>query len=166
LNKLIVNNRESLENLVKQLHAAMDEHAQLVTFCALNARSKPQNDTFHGWTGEIARFFKANGKTEFLNGAPMTGENVKRNLKETFLGYEEVESINLKTGEVTKTNELRHTSKLSKGDMVHFMQLVETWARSFDIPLTIPEDSMYHKLIPIFFKYLITMLIYITVCIN
>ena len=84
MNKLIVSDRSSLESLVSQLAADMDEHAQLVTFCDLNARSKPQNDTFHGWTGEIAKFFKANGKTEFLNGAPMTGDNVKRNLKETF----------------------------------------------------------------------------------
>jgi len=145
MNKLIINDRQTLECLVKQLHDAMEGHAQLVTFCDLNARSKPQNDTFHGWTGEIAKFFKANGKTEFLNGAPMTGDNVKRNLKETFLGYEEVESINLQTGEVTKTNELRHTSKLSKKDMMAFMWLVEQWASKYDIPLTIPTDSSYYQ---------------------
>ena len=146
MNKLIVNNQQSLESLVKQLHAAMLDKPQLVTFGPLDGRSKPQNDTFHGWCGEIAKFFKDNGKTEFNTGAPMNAKNIKRNLKETFLGYEEIESINLKTGEVTKNSELRHTSKLNKGDMLHFMQLVENWAREFDIPLTIPEDSMYHSL--------------------
>ena len=35
---------------------------------------------------EIARFFVSMGKTTFATGAPMDRDNVKRNLKQTFLG--------------------------------------------------------------------------------
>ena len=50
MQKLIVSNQESLEGLVRQLHAAMGEHAQLVTFAPLNGkRGLPSNALSHIW---------------------------------------------------------------------------------------------------------------------
>ena len=110
------------------------------------SRSLPQNALFHKWCEEIARFFVSMGKTTFATGAPMDRDNVKRNLKQTFLGEEEIKDIDLRTGEITKRSELRHTSDLDKGEMHAFMTCVDKWAMEHGIYLSHPEDSEYMRM--------------------
>lgn len=109
-------------------------------------RSLPQNALFHMWCECAAQFFVAMGKTTFATGAPMSMDNMKRNLKLTFLGEEVVRDINLKTGEVTERYELRHTSQLDKGEMHSFMTCIDAWAQEHGIYLPHPEDSEYMKM--------------------
>ena len=109
-------------------------------------RSLPQNALFHKWCGEVAQFFVRMGKVTFATGAAMNDENVKRNLKQTFLGEEPIESINLQTGEVTVRYELRHTSQLDKGAMHAFMTCIDAWAQEHGIYLSHPEDSEYMRI--------------------
>lgn len=109
-------------------------------------RSLPQNALFHKWCECAAQFFVAMGKTTFATGAAMKMENMKRNLKLTFLGEEVIRDINLKTGEVTERYELRHTSSLDKGDMHAFMTCIDVWATEYGIYLPHPEDSEYMKM--------------------
>lgn len=110
------------------------------------SRSLPQNALFHKWCECAAQFFVSMGKTTFATGAPMNMENMKRNLKLTFLGEEVIRDINLKTGEVTERYELRHTSGLSKGEMHSFMTCIDVWATEHGIYLPHPEDSDYMKM--------------------
>lgn len=110
------------------------------------ARTLPQNALFHKWCEEIARFFVSMGKATFSTGAPMNMNNVKRNLKQTFLGEVSIQDINLKTGEVTERYELRHTSRLDKGQMYSFMTCIDNWAQEHGIYLPHPEDSEYMKI--------------------
>lgn len=109
-------------------------------------RSLPQNALFHKWCECAAQFFVSMGKTTFATGAPMTMENMKRNLKLTFLGEKVVRDINLKTGEVTERYELKQTSSLDKGEMHYFMTCVDVWASEHGIYLPHPEDSEYMKM--------------------
>lgn len=109
-------------------------------------RSLPQNSLFHKWCAEIAAFFVSMGKTTFATGAAMNEVNMKRNLKQTFLGEEEIEDIDLRTGEITKRSELRHTSDLDKGEMHAFMTCVDKWAMEHGIYLSHPEDSEYQRM--------------------
>jgi hypothetical protein len=110
------------------------------------SRSLPQNALFHKWCECAAQFFVSMGKTTFATGAPMNMENMKRNLKLTFLGEEVVRDINLKTGEVAERYELRHTSELDKGEMHSFMTCIDAWAQEHGIYLPHPEDSEYMKM--------------------
>jgi len=110
------------------------------------SRSLPQNALFHKWCECAAQFFVSMGKTTFATGAPMNMENMKRNLKLTFLGEEVIRDINLKTGEVTERYELRHTSELDKGAMHAFMTCIDVWANEHGIYLPHPEDSEYMKM--------------------
>ena len=109
-------------------------------------RSLPQNSLFHKWCGQIAEFFVSRGKTHFASGTAIDAASIKRNLKETFLGTEIIEHVNLKTGEITEREELRHTSHLDRGDMCAFMTLVDRWAMEHGIPLSHPEDSEYQQI--------------------
>ncbi|WP_010486882.1 recombination protein NinB [Pseudomonas sp. S9] len=110
------------------------------------SRSLPQNALFHKWCECAAQFFVSMGKTAFATGAPMNAENMKRNLKQTFLGETVIEDINLKTGEVTQRYELKHTSELDKGEMHSFMTCIDAWASEHGIYLPHPEDSEYMKM--------------------
>lgn len=109
-------------------------------------RSLPQNALFHMWCDEIAQFFVRMGKTTFATGTPMNMENVKRNLKLTFLGETAITDINLKTGEVTERYELRRTSCLDKGEMHSFMTCIDAWAQEHGIYLPHPIDSEYMRM--------------------
>ena len=110
------------------------------------SRSLPQNALFHKWCEEIARFFVSMGKTTFATGAAMDRDNVKRNLKQTFLGEQLIKDINLKTGEITNRYELKHTSELDKGEMHAFMTCIDAWATEHGIYLPHPEDSEYQRM--------------------
>lgn len=107
--------------------------------------SEPARRLFHKWVNEIADYFNAGGKTEFSSGTPLNRETMKRNIKRTFLGTELLESINLLTGEVNLTEEVRETRKLKAKEWYEFLSQVEQWADSLQIPISKPDLSSYEK---------------------
>jgi len=146
MKQLIVTGESSIKELAIEAVKHFKEHGGFVVeFKAFNKRSLNQNALLHMWINEIVAFFIKRGKTEFNSGAPMNLKNMKENLKETFLGYEDKETVNLETGEVKTSSQLRHTSELDKGDFIHFLRLVEEWAKNTHISLTIPVESEYYQ---------------------
>lgn len=107
------------------------------------SRTLSQNNLFHMWVREVTKFFISKGKTTWASGEEMSEPSMKENLKETFLGCQAVEKVDLRTGEVRESVETRHTSKLDKGEFYHFMTLIDEWASNFGVKLTRPEDSEY-----------------------
>ena len=103
-------------------------------------RSLSQNSLLHMWLAEISDYLIKSGRTD------ATPAWVKRNLKKTYLGYEEVEYTDFVTGIKTIELELRHTSDLDTGDMHHFMCQVEGWCAQFGLVLTIPQSSEFQVL--------------------
>ncbi|HCA7333217.1 TPA: hypothetical protein MX308_000459 [Klebsiella pneumoniae] len=73
-------------------------------------------------------------------------EWVKRNLKKTYLGCEEVTYTDFITGEKTTTWEPRHTSDLDTAEMHIFLTKVEAWCAQFGLVLTIPQGCEYQQL--------------------
>ncbi|HCL9167033.1 TPA: hypothetical protein N2186_004993, partial [Enterobacter hormaechei] len=82
-------------------------------------RSLSQNALFHLWMGEISEYLIKSGRTD------ATPEWVKRNLKKTYLGCEEVTYTDFITGAKETSWEPRHTSLLDTGEMHIFMCKVE-----------------------------------------
>ncbi|MGJ0580878.1 hypothetical protein ACR71G_23310 [Xenorhabdus bovienii] len=82
-------------------------------------RSLSQNALSHVWYKQISDYLIANGR----DCCPESW--VKDNLKATYLGFEEVEYTDFVTGELITKQELRHTSKLDKGDMHYYMSQIE-----------------------------------------
>ena len=103
-------------------------------------RSLSQNALSHMWYTEISEYLINSGRTD------ATPEWVKRNLKKTYLGCEEVTYTDFITGEKTTTWEPRHTSDLDTGEMHIFLTKVEAWCAQFGLALTIPFDCQYQKL--------------------
>ena len=82
-------------------------------------RSLSQNSLLHMWLAEISEYLIKSGRTD------ATPEWVKRNLKKTYLGCEEVTYTDFITGEKTTTWEPRHTADLDTGEMHIFLVKVE-----------------------------------------
>lgn len=106
-----------------------------------NRRSIDQNSLSHMWYSEIAeQASKRDGDYTF------TLDEVKKKLKETFLGYEKVETKDLITGEEKVEQRLRKTSELDTGDMHFYLSQVEVWAIDRGFKVTIPRKSEYNEL--------------------
>lgn len=103
-------------------------------------RSIPQNSLQHMWYAELSAYLIKRGKSF------ASPEWVKEAMKNTFLGYEAREMVNVKTGERTQVQTLRHTADLDTGDMYHYLTQVEQWAMNIGCRLTVPNDSEYNQL--------------------
>jgi len=112
-----------------------------------DGRSIGQNSLFHRWCREIAKHFVNGGKTHFSTGEEMNEKSMKESLKTTYLGFETKEYVNLSTGEVTRKEELKHTSDLNKGDMTAFLMLVDAFCVEYGIYISKPEDSEYIQIL-------------------
>lgn len=147
MKQFLITTQESVKTMAEQAVNHFKENGHYaVEFKDFGKRSLSQNALLHMWINEIVDFFIKRGRKEFLSGSKMNLKNMKENLKETFLGYEDKETVNLKTGEVKVSSQLRHTSDLDKGDFMHFLNLIEGFAREYDIKLTIPVESEYYQL--------------------
>lgn len=105
-----------------------------------NKRSLSQNNLSHMWYEEISKYLMRSGRSF------ATPDWVKASMKHTYLGYMDVERVDVITGEVTTVRELVHTSSLDTGAMHYFMSQVEAWAASIGCLVTIPGDSEYKRI--------------------
>jgi len=68
-------------------------------------------------------------------------ENMKLMLKQRFLG-----TYDIQIGKTLIEGQVKSSSKLTKGEMVHFMDNVYHWARENGVLLKVPHDSEYARL--------------------
>lgn len=109
-----------------------DHAVQLTVKRYVEKRSLSQNALFHVWCREMAEHFKA---------ANVTDESMKELLKYKFLGTED-----RVIGKTVIPNQVRCTSKLDRGEMLHFMDAVQSWALDHGVKLSCPQDSEYMRL--------------------
>ena len=101
-------------------------------------RTISQNALSHKWYKEIAIAMTKKGiKVDY--GKPE--EVWKMFLKKRFLG---VSSYTLGTKVIP--DQVKGTSKLTKGEMVHFLDNVYHWAKDNGVLLIVPEDSEYQRM--------------------
>jgi hypothetical protein len=101
-------------------------------------RSLSQNALFHMWCREIAKGMKKKG-FNVTEGDAL--EAWKLWLKRRFIGSDDFQ--------ISKTEirgQVRRSSALNKGDMVHFMDQCYHWASEQGIKLTVPLESEYAEL--------------------
>jgi hypothetical protein len=99
-----------------------------------SARSVSQNNLFHMWCAEMATAF-----TE--RGYQVNEEEMKMLIKYKFLGTEDVF-----IGNTEIPAQVRATRKLSPGEMMDFMDQIQSWALDHGVYLTCPSDSEFMKL--------------------
>lgn len=99
----------------------------------VNPRSLSQNALLHVWFDTMA--------THFSKKVDTNAEQMKALMKYKFLGTEDVI-----VGNTVIEGQLRHTSKLDKGEMMHFMNQIHEWAADHGVNLPIPAESEYMNL--------------------
>lgn len=98
-----------------------------------NVRSLSQNALFHAWVRELVDYFCGNDY-------PITFNEMKKILKNRFLGTEDVVIHNT----VIK-DQLRETSSLDVGEFQRFLEEVQAWSFEVGVSLTNPQDSEFAK---------------------
>ena len=97
-------------------------------------RSLDQNALLHVWIREMVAHFKP-ARPE------LDEEEMKSIVKYRFLGTESI-----KAGKIMIENQLRHTSKLKRGEMYEFMEQVNQWCLDLGLNLTVPDDSEFMQI--------------------
>lgn len=103
-----------------------------------NPRSLSQNALLHIWVREIKKGMEKKG-VKVTVGDP--DEAWKLWLKRRFLG-----SDNFQIKNQIIEGQVKRTSNLTKGEMVHFMDQCYHWALEQGINLSIPKESEYAEL--------------------
>lgn len=137
--KLHAGNFDAIGNLLRE-QIATGKPLRLQVKEWREKRSLSQNALSHMWYTEISEYLVKSGRTD------ATPEWVKRNLKKTYLGCEEVTYTDFITGAKESTWEPRHTSQLDTGEMHIFLCKVEEWCAQFGLALTIPNGCEYQQL--------------------
>lgn len=104
-----------------------------------NPRSLNQNALLHIWCREIAKGMEKKG-FKVTEGDAL--EAWKLWLKRRFIGTD-----NFQISKTEIKGQVKRSSDLNKGDMVHFMDQCYHWAREQGINLTIPKESEYAELL-------------------
>lgn len=103
-------------------------------------RSLSQNALMHVIFTEISDYLINKGRTDW------TPEFTKEQLKNKFLGWEDKEFVDVKTGEKTTRSVLVKTSTLDKGDAYQFTTEILDWAESIGCQIKIPANCEYMEL--------------------
>ncbi len=97
-------------------------------------RSLSQNALFHVWMKEV--------RDHFIERTPDADEEAwKLFFKTEYLGTE-----TLKAGKIVHEKQLRHTSKLKKGEMYEFMEAVNAWCAQRGLTLPVPDSSEFMEI--------------------
>ena len=100
----------------------------------VDTRTLDQNALFHKWCRELS--------DKFITKIPdATPDGVKWMMKSKFLGTQDI-----KVGQTELLNQVRSSSKLTKGEMVYFMDQVYQWASERDVFLSLPQYNEYTEL--------------------
>jgi hypothetical protein len=134
-----INNPKDGESALPFLMKRIQEWDYTVPLCIKlekydDGRSLSQNALFHVWCADLSKAFIEKIPTA-------TKENMKLMLKQRFLG-----TYDVKVGKTVIEGQVKSSSKLTKGEMVYFMDNVYHWARDNGVLLKVPHDSEYARL--------------------
>lgn len=96
-------------------------------------RSLNANALAHIWFREMASSFSERGR-------PITEQKMKLFMCHKFLGTETIE-----IGKTLIEGQVRHSSDLTSGEMMVFMDQVMAWAADHGVLLSHPQDSEYYE---------------------
>ncbi len=131
---------EQLQQCFKFLSQSMPARGLRITWEEWrDRRSLGQNAFQHKIYAEISQYLISRGRTD------CSETWVKDMLKNKFLGWEDREFVDIKTGEVTVRQCLRETSKLDTGEAVHYTDQILAWAGEIGCEIKIPTMCDYRK---------------------
>ena len=87
------------------------------------------------WMEYMAKHFSRNA-------GPFSNQDMHELMKHQFLGYKDAKTL----GKTEIPAQLRSTTKLTKGEMLQFMEQVDTWAADHGCLLPRSSDNEYDQM--------------------
>lgn len=135
MEKIQIVNKQQLVDAFKSVDQYLQDYQSIILMWDKDSRSIPQNALFHMWCTEFADFLT-------MKGRPANKDEAKYWLKSKFLGFEDIT-----IGKDVIPAQLRRTSKLTVGEMYHFMEQVwEYCSSTFGLFLTVPQHSQFAQI--------------------
>jgi len=131
-----VSSKHGIDQCVRDMHKMLEEHGFMNVEIKRGHRSLSQNALYWIWVKEIAEFINAKKGTDF------TSDEIHTKLKADFLGFEPARKI----GSTDIPQQVKSTKKLTKGEMLEYLQQIEAWCAGFGLVLPRPSDSQYEQL--------------------
>ena len=134
--KRLVSSDQGIMQAMRDMQRMLDEHGYFNIEIKRGNRSLSQNALYWMWIKDITKFINDHKGTDF------TDDEIHQKMKHDFLGYDQPKTV----GSAQIPAQLKSTSKLTKGEMHHFMFQVDQWAASISLYLPRPEDCQYEQL--------------------
>lgn len=140
--EFFLHNAEQLTQVSSFVCDHFDENKKplKVKITAAGNRSLSQNAFQHVIYGEISKYLISKGRSD------CSPAWVKAMLKNKYLGWGYQTFVDVETGEKTRREVLRSTSKLDKGEAMDFITNILQWAESIGCIVKVPEESEYMQL--------------------
>ena len=134
--KRLVSSEQGVAQCLRDMRHMLEEHGYFNFGIKKGSRSLSQNALYWMWLGQITDYLNIRKGTDF------TTDELHLRLKHDFLGYTEKKTI----GSAEISEQLKSTTKLTKGEMFHYMQQIDQWAAGIGLLLTRPDDCVYQTL--------------------
>lgn len=134
--KHIVSSEPMIAQCLRDMRQMLEEHGYFNFEIKRGNRSLSQNALYWMWLKEIADFINVR------NGADFTEDEIHQKMKHEYLGYTPEHTI----GSAVIPAQLRSTTKLTKGEMFHYLTQIDQWAAGVGLHLARPSDSQYEQL--------------------
>lgn len=131
-----ISSTQGIAQVTRDLAEMLDEHGFLTVEIKRGHRTVSQNALYWMWLKEIAAYLNKHNGTDF------TADEIHLRMKHDHLGYEYAKKI----GSAEIPMQLKSTSKLTKGEMFHYLNQIDIWAAGVGLLLTKPEDCQYEQL--------------------
>lgn len=145
--KHIVSSEQMIEQCVRDMKEMLAEHGYFNFEIKRGNRSLSQNALYWKWMPYVAEQMNKDKQPYFDEdlGEMITPEDYDEDdahlvMKKAFLG---VTDPVMKGKEIVVPSQVRSTKKLTKGEMMMYMQRIEAWMGRKGIHLPVPSDCQY-----------------------
>ena len=148
--KFVITHEGALDNAHLMMKHMLSENGWLKIECKAGNRTLSQNALYWVWMAQLASEFDGKsvtyydedlGKevTEVMHVIP---NDFHLRMKHEFLGYDDPKRI----GKTLLPEQLKSTSKLSKGEMFAYMERIDMFWAERGVLLVTPDDSVYAQI--------------------
>jgi len=134
--KYAITHEAALDGMHEELKTMLERNGWLKIEVTAGNRSLSQNALYWQWMTVIADSVNKRNKTDFKP------HEIHIRMKHQFLGYDAGKKI----GNIEIPPQLFSTSKLTKGQMFHYMDQIDAYWAELGVLLPVPTDSVYGEM--------------------
>jgi hypothetical protein len=148
--KFVITSEQMLGNMIEQIASMYVDHGWLTVEVKAGNRTLSQNSLYWMWMSQLADRFNGTTVTyydeelgkEVTQVVNCTKKHFHNRMRKQFLGFDVTERV----GTMLVEGQLKSTAEMTKGQMFHYMELIDMYWASLGVLLVTPDDSVYAQL--------------------